>query len=293
MSQEKATNKDSGKIPVEPRTKILLGILGVVLLITVYLQFFSGDDPKPASTVAGNSGVSITPKPSPSSRVLNPNEKPDPIITQPLEFAWFGNRASGDGTGRNIFMYPTPTPPPTPKPLPPPPPQPTPPIMLSSVNPPGVMGRTGAFMMAIMGDKIPADAQAYLDGRPYPTKFVNQNRIEVQVPAEAIRSGGNLGIQVRSKSEVALYSNSLSLNVAEPPPPPYKYVGLLSNKMGATVVLKSQADETEVHSVIKGGKFGTHWRVVSISPQRIEVEDTNFPPPIKIIHVINYTAENN
>ncbi len=293
MSQEKAANKESGKFPIEPRTKILLGVLVVVLLITVYLQFFSGDDPKPASPQAVNTGVAATPRPSPSPRVLNPNEKPLPIITQPLEFAWFGNRASGDGTGRNIFMYPTPTPPPTPRPQPPPPPQPTPPIMLSSVNPPGVIGRTGAFMMTIMGDKIPVDAQAFLDGRPYSTRFVSQNKIEVQVPAEAIRTGGNLGIQVRSKSEVALYSNSLLLNVAEPPPPNYKYVGLLSNRSGATAVLKSQADETEVHSVVKGGKFGTHWRVISISPQRIEVEDTNFPPPIKIIHVINYTAENN
>lgn len=292
MSQEKATNKESGKFPVEPRTKVLLGVLGVVILITVYLQFFSGDDPRPTSTVAGNPGVSITPRPSPSPRVLSPNEKPLPIITQPLEFAWFGNRAYGDGTGRNIFMYPTPTPPPTPKPLPPPPPQPTPPIFLFTVNPSGVIARTGSFMMTITGDKIPDDPQAFLDGRPYPTTL-NKGKLEVQVPAEAIRVGGNPGVQVRSKSNAALYSNSLSFNVAEPQPPLYKYVGLLSNKSGATAVLKSQADETEVHSVVKGGKFGTHWRVISISPQRIEVEDTNFPPPIKMIHVINYTAENN
>lgn len=288
MSQEKATNKDSGKDSGEGRKRLLLGVLGLVLVGTVYMQFFTGDDPAPRQAGAGNASVTRTPAPSPTPRALNPGEKPAPIITQPLEFAWLGNRTS-DGIGRNIFMYPTPTPPPPVKPLPPPSPTPPPPIMLTGLNPSGKIGRTGAFMMTVLGDKMPDDAQAFFDGRPFPTKFVSPNKIEVQISAEAIQRGGNPGVQVRSKSDASLYSNQLSFNVAEPPPPPYKYVGLLTAKSGMTAVLKSQADETEVHTVRKGGKVGTHWRIVSISPQRIEIEDTN----IQIVHVINYTAENN
>ena len=144
-------------------------------------------------------------------------------------------------------------------------------------------------MLTILGDKIPNDAQAFFDGRPFPTKFVSANRIEVQISGDAIQRGGNPGVQVRSKGDASLYSNQLSFNVAEPPPPPYRYVGLITSKSGMTAVLKSQADENEVQAVGKGGKVGTHWRIVSISPQRIEIEDTN----IQIIHTINYTAENN
>lgn len=284
MSQEQAKKQDTS----ETRKKILLGVLLFVMIGVVYLQFFTGDDPAPASPGVTNTAQRF-PSPTPTPRSVRPGEKVAPIITQPLEFAWFEKRISGDGTGRNIFIYP---PPPTPTPMkPPPPPPPTPPapIQLLSVNPSGVIGRTGGFMMSIFGDKIPEDAQAFLDGRPYPTKFVNATKLEVQIPAEAIRNSGAMGVQVRSKSDANLYSNQISLSVAEPPPPPYKYVGLISNKRGMTAILKSQADEAEVHTVVKGGKVGTHWRIVNITPQRIEIEDLN----IKIVHSINFTAEPN
>ena len=287
MSQDKTTTKDPG----ETRKRLLLGTLGLVFVGTIYLQFFTGGDSVPSKPAAGTSSVSSvtkTPTPTSSPRPLNPREKAIPIITQPLEFAWLGNRSS-DGIGRNIFVYPPPPPPPAPKPVPPPSPTPPPPIWLTGLNPSGKIGRTGGFVLTVMGDKIPADAQAFFDGRPYPTKLANQNKLEVQISGEAIRNSGNLGVQVRSKGDASLYSNSLSFNVAEPPPPPYKYVGLITAKSGMTAILKSQADENEVHTVGKDGKVGTHWRIVSISPQRIEIEDTT----IKIVHVINYTAENN
>lgn len=283
MSQEKEKSKDNS----ETRKKILLGILFAVMIVVIYIQFFSGEDSSPAVNVAQNSPVK-KPSPSPTPRNLRPGEKPLPIITQPLQFAWFDRNISGNGTGRNIFVYPTPTPEPPPKPLPPQPTPPPPPIRLVSVNPAGVIGKTGGFTMTIYGDPFPEDAQGFLDGRPYPTKVMSQSEVRVQIPAEAIRGAGNLGVQVRSVSDAQKYSNQLSLNVAEPPAPPYRYVGLITNKNGAMAVLKSQADETEIQSVKKGDKFGTHWRVISISPQKIEVEDTN----IKITHVINYSGEN-
>jgi Tfp pilus assembly protein PilP len=86
-----------------------------------------------------------------------------------------------------------------------------------------------------------------------------------------------------------MYSNQLSLNVAEPPPPTYRFIGLITSKNGMIAVLKSQSDDGDVFNVVKGQKFGTHWRVVNITSQKIEVEDTN----IKILHTINFTGEGN
>ncbi len=288
MSQEKAKTKTKdGKDNSETRKKILLGVLFLALIVVFYIQFFSGEDSAPSATTVAVSNPVRKPSPTAVARALRPGEKPEPIITQPLQFAWFERNISGTGTGRNIFVYPTPTPEPPPPPMPVVPPPPPPPILLSSVNPSGVIGRTGAFVMTIYGDKFPADAQGFLDGRPYPTKVMSQSEVRVQIPAEAIRLAGNLGIQVRSVSDAQMYSNQLSMNVAEPPAPAYHYVGLISNKNGMLAVLKSQADENEVQNVRKGEKFGTHWRVVNIRPDKIEVEDTN----IKIVHVINFSGE--
>lgn len=262
----------------------------LVMVGVFYLQFFTGDDSTPTTPVAGNTPTrKPSPTPTPTPRPLRPGEKAVPIITQPLQFAWFEKRTSGDGTGRNIFVYPPPPPPPTPRPMPPQPPPPPPPIFLSALSPSGVFGRTSGFTMNVMGDKIPEDAQVFLEGRPYPTKFHSANKVDVQVPAEAIRNGGSLGVQVRSKSDANLFSNSIGLIVQEPPLPPYRYVGLVSNKRGMTAVLKSQADESEVLNVVKGTKVGTHWRVVNITTTKIEIEDLN----IRIVHAINLTAELN
>ena len=108
------------------------------------------------------------------------------------------------------------------------------------------------------------------------------------LPGDAIKASGNLGVQVRSKSDATLFSNQLALNVAEPPAPAYRFIGLITNKNGAMAVLKSQADESDVINVRRGEKFGTHWRVVNITSQKIDIEDMN----LKIVHTINFTGEN-
>jgi hypothetical protein len=282
MSQETSTTEKSP----ETRKKILLGVLLAVMAGVVYFQFFTDSDPAPAQggppVAAARPSPTATPRPRTSGT-------PEPIVSQPLDLASMLSKSTqGDGTGRNIFVYP---PPPTPTPIPPaPPPSPTPepPIKLFSVNPSGVMARTGDFTLTVFGDKIPPEAQGYVDGREYPTTFVSATEIKMKVPGGAIGTPGNLGIQIRSKTDARLYSNQASLNVAEPPSPPYRYVGLIVSRNGAAMaVLKSQADD-EVVNVVKGQIFGRHWKVLSISSQKIEVEDTN----IKISHSINFTGEN-
>src|SRR5262245_14071941 len=104
MSQENNTPEKSKK----SRTVILLGVLGLVLIVAVYLQFFTGGNAVEKAT-AGVIKSSTTTKPSPTPQ--RTNRTADEIVSQPLDLASLSNRASAaGGTGRNIFIYPTPTP---------------------------------------------------------------------------------------------------------------------------------------------------------------------------------------
>jgi hypothetical protein len=105
------------------------------------------------------------------------------------------------------------------------------------------------------------------------------------VSADAIRNAGNLGVMVRSVSDAKIFSNQVSLNVAEPPPPQYRYIGMIVRKTGTVAVLKSQTDD-EVINVTKDSRF-KQWRVLSITPQKIVLEDIN----IRVTHTINFTGE--
>ncbi len=280
MSQDEKKDLASQEL----RKKILAGVLFAVMGVVFYYQFFytSGTPARPQGA-QDTARTTATPKPQPTPR---PGQAPDQIVSEPLQIA-FKQEAAGAGTGRNIFVFPTPTPVPPPPPEKPQPTPPPPPVTLFSANPAGVIARTSDFTLTVFGEKIPADGQGYVDGREYPTTIVNTTEFKMKVPADAIRTAGNLGIQVRSKSDAKMYSNQVSLNVAEPPSPQYRFIGLIVSKNGSLAVLKSQSDD-EVVNVVKGQTFGRQWRVISITPQKIEVEDTN----IKIKHTINYTGEN-
>ncbi len=284
MSQENSTSEKTQ----ETRKKLALGGLLVVFVGVMYFQFFSGSSapapaPKPPSARAASS-----PSPTPSRQTPQRSGTPEPIISQPLDLATMQARNNqGSGTGRNIFVYPTPTPVPPPPPVSPTP-TPTPlPIQVFSVNPGGVIARTGDFTLTVFGEKIPQDAQGSIDGRTYPTTFVGSNQIKIKVPAEAIRNPGNLGVMVRSQSNARIYSNQTSLNVAAPPEPPYKYIGQIFKKSEKTAVLKSTNNDEDINVKI-GAPFGGRWKVVNITPQKIDIEDTEY----KILHVINYSGNN-
>lgn len=278
MSQENSTTENSK----EKRKKIALGVLAAVFAGVIYYQFFSGSD-KPAATrpVVARNNTSPVPTPTPRR-----SGKEEPIYSKPLDLASMTNKsAPSDGTGRNIFVYPPPPPPPTPKPAPTPVPTPPPPITLFSMNPSYRLARTGEFSLAVFGEKIPSDGKVYIDGREYPTTVISAKEVRANVSPDAIRAAGNLGVMVRSVSDAKLYSNQMSLNVAEPPPPPYRFIGFIQKRSGAIAVLKSQTDD-EVRNVTKDEQFG-RWKVISISPQRIVLEDTSN----KVTHTLNFTGE--
>jgi hypothetical protein len=284
MSQENRTTEQAQKSK-ENRNKILLGVLLIALAGVIYFQFFSGSDtPNPAPGVA-QGAARTTPSPTPQRQTSG---TPARIISQPLDLASIeqGSRSSG-GTGRNIFVYPTPTPPPPP-PSPTPVPSPTPwPIPVLSVNPGNVIARTADFTLTVFGQNVPQDAQGIINGRAYPTTVVSAAQAKINVPAEAIRMPGMLSVSLRSGGNATIVSNPVSLNVAAPPEPPYKYVGLITVKNTPTATLVSKNNDDDQFNVKKGQVVERRWKIINITPLKVELEDTT----IKVSHILNYTNE--
>lgn len=294
MAAHENPNQMAPEATAEQRKKVMAGVLLALLIFVFWWQdpfgLFASEDAgaKPATTAQARTSPTPKVSPTPSRRSV------DVVVTEALrpELASYKNTPL-DGIGRNIFVYPTPTPLPPPPPVKPQPPPEPPPISLVGVNPAGVIGKTGEFTltvtgMALNGAKMPADARIFLDGRELQTKLIDESHLTGIVTAEMIRNPGNLGVQVRSASDAKMYSNSLGLNVAEPPAPPYRYVGLIVNKNGSTAVLKSQADD-DVFNVKKGDLIGKpkRWEVMNISSTRIELFDTT----IKVPHSIAFTGD--
>jgi hypothetical protein len=282
MSQENPTPEEKQLKSKETRNRLLLGALILLLVGVVYFQFFSGSDaPKPPDSATAKA----TPSPTPQRLTSG---TPAPIISEPLDLALMQPGShSGGGTGRNIFIYPTPTPPPPPTPAPPVP-TPTPwPVPVSSLNPGNVFARTADFTLTVFGQKIPQDSQGFVNGRAYPTTFVSDTQVRINVPAEAIRMPGSLSVAVRSQSDPRLESNPIPLNVAPPPEPPYKYIGLVTLKNVPTAVLASNSSDDDIYNKRKGDVIGGKWKIINITPQKVEIEDTS----IKVSHVINYTVD--
>jgi hypothetical protein len=282
MSQENPTPEQKQLKSKETRNRLLLGALILLLVGVVYFQYFSGSDaPNPAATPTAKA----TPSPTPQRLTSG---TPEPIISEPLDLSLMRPGShSGGGTGRNIFIYPTPTPPPPPTPAPPIP-TPTPwPVPVNSLNPGNVFARTADFTLTVFGQKMPQDAQGFVNGRAFPTTFVSDTQVRINVPAEAIRMPGSLSVAVRSQSDARLESNPIPLNVAPPPEPPYKYIGLITLKNVPKAVLVSQGSDDDVYNVRKGDVIGGKWKIINITTQKVEIEDTS----IKVSHVINYTLD--
>jgi hypothetical protein len=259
-------------------------VLFLGLIVTVYYNFFTDDRPSSAANRPSTTR-SATRRPETQTEAAKTSKgQEEAVITTPLDLASMSHKAMQTApTGRNVFVYP---PPPTPPPPPPTPPPIPPPITLMGLNPGGVIARTGNFTLTVPGAKIPPDAKTFINGREYPTTFVNESQVKVAVPASAIASPGSLRVEVRSASDPKLFSNALNLNVAAPPTPPYRYLGLIIKNGVYTAVLKSDTDE-EPLSVQKGSVVGRHWRINNITEQVIEIIDTN----INVSHQIRFTGE--
>lgn len=272
----------------DKKLKMLAGGLGVLLTLVVYFQFFYGGSSTPTPPPGrGQAATQVTP--TPFVRVIPRDTRIEQVaITEPLPLELLNARHSaGSGTGRNIFIYPTPTPTPSPKPVPTPTPPPPPPITIAGLNPSGVIARTKAFDLVIMGAKIPRDAVAIVNGQNLPTAFISDAQLKVAVPATSIKAPGDLRVEVRSLSNPSLYSNHLNLVVGQPPVPPYLFVALVINSKGVKIaVLKSQA-EGKFINVRQGEALDRKWKVLTIGNQSIEILDVEYNIP----HTVAFTGE--
>lgn len=296
MTQEATTTGQSS----ESRKKILLGVLFLLLSVVLYYQFFSGgggtSSPTSTPVTGGASATRSTANPGgavpTATRQQVRSAAQSPIVSQPLDLLSMVNKVAGDaGSGRNIFVYPTPTPPPpppTPKPVPPPPP---PPVSVLTISPSGVIARTGEFNLTVFGEKIPADGQIHINGRPFKTQFVNTTEARTRVPAEVIQSAGNLGVSIRSQADQTIFSNQISINVAEPPTPLYRYIGLIVTKQRKLAVLKEMDGDENLINMVENQPFGKgnkkKWKILSITPQKLIIEDLE----LKLTHSVGFTGE--
>lgn len=303
MTQESTNTPENA----EKRKRLLLGALFAVLLVVLYWQFFGGDGDRPttpgvatrpngtnATGLTSSASGSATGETGATSRAARATSTPSPIVSMPLDLLAMTSKFAGSGAGRNIFVYPTPTPAPTPKPVPPPPPPPPPPVTLNGISPSGVIARTGDFNLAVFGIKIPSDVQIQIDGRPFETQFVSDSEARANIPGEVIRGGGNLNVTVRSKADPALFSNQVTINVAEPPIPLYRYIGLIVIGQRKIAVLKEMDGEENVVNMLENSNFKCDkrtnrckWKLVNISPQRLTIEDID----LRLTHTISFTGE--
>jgi hypothetical protein len=274
-------------LSTEKKKQIAAGVLGVLALTLITWNLFFADDssgstPTPKTTVA-KPGIN-----APINQAANPNAKPTTdvvLVSQPLELSGLWD-STAPVMGRNIFIYPPPPPPPTPKPSPTLPPPPPPPITLAGLNPSNVTARTADFQMTVFGAKIPADARVLINGAQYPTTFVNESQVKVNVPAATIANPGQLQLEVKSAADPATwYSNRLTLNVSAPPVPGYRYMGLVVKNGISTAIIRDEGD-SELKNVRNGDKFG-RWQVIGITPTNIEFLDTQ----INVKHRIPFEGE--
>ena len=52
-------------------------------------------------------------------------------------------------------------------------------------------------------------------------------------------------------------------------------------------MIVSQSSDDDSYNVKKGHVIGGRWKIINITPQKVEIEDTS----IKVSHVINFTVD--
>ena len=274
------------KNPNEKKKMIAAGALALAAILVLGYVFFGGGSSKPPTT------TNVRSSPSPT-RVAKPNASPeppveDPSIYRPVSFT--GTVASASEADRNIFSYYEP-PPPTPKPVyvPTPTPTPTPPLVVSGVSPSSVYARTPTdFSLQLTGDKFTPAVRIVMDGRELPTRFIGPQQLFTTVPASMVTNPGVRQIMART-TDGHLYSNTVALNVSQPPVPNFTYVGLIGKPRFNDIAVLQDKSSKDLNNVQRGDPVGGRFRVVSISEKEVVLIDTT----LKIRHTLPFTQDPN
>ena len=269
--------------PNEKKKMIAAAVLALVAIIVLGYVFFGGS----SSTPNTNKPIARS-SPTPRSKEPPPDEPPDSSIYKPVEYNPVVP-AVGDAD-RNIFaFYEAPSPTPKPVYVPTPTPTPTPPVMVSSLSPTTVYaGTPGDFSLQVNGDKFTPAVHIYIDGRDLPTRFINSQQLFATVSQTLIRNAGVRQIMARSP-DGKLYSNTVSLNVSQPTPPNFTYVGIIGKKaFNDTAILQDKSNKDFIR-VQRGDSVGGRFRVVSITEKEVILIDAT----LKIRFPLTYTADQN
>ncbi len=270
------------------RNKMIIAIvLGSIALFALFYafsgSFFSSSStrvsvttttPSPTRTPARNVSPDNFQLPTADQQAFN--YESTPISYSPVQF-------SAPDPGRNIFAFYEPPPPCTPGVnCPPPPPvvvrtptpEPPPPVFVAYVTPQSVYEGSRAFKMDVFGDKFEPSTKIYINGVEFPTSYISPQRLTVDVPANMLTGPGSLSIIVKTP-DGRLYSNPVMLSIQAKPLPQFKFIGMIgrqhANNDTAYILEQGKTDPTtwRLNDVV-----GNRFRIVSISPADLVVEDT-------------------
>lgn len=274
--------------PSERNKLILAGALGIVALLFLWWTFFGfGSGSKPGvQGPAGQSPSSVTNRAparlSPPSAV-----EPNGSAQEDLRPVVYPRPISAPEAGRNIFVYYEPPPPPvkvsvTPTPTP----TPEPPVLLANISPANVFAKTADFPLEISGDKITSNLRVVIDNTEVPTRYIGPQQLAATVPAAVIANPGSRQVMLRS-SDGKMYSNTLTLSVAEAPKPNYSYIGIIGTPHHIDTAILQDKNNKETLNVQRGDLLGGRFRVTSISEKEVVVVDSN----LKIKHSLSMTIQ--
>ncbi len=272
MSKSSASADKKKKIAVV----VLFSLMGIVF---IYEMFFT--KPTPRSNKAAQNA-----SPTPQAQPNVPTAK-QPLAsgrapvdeealfqqrladTSPLNLAVLTSSTGSAKVSERGNIFANWVPPPEPAPPPPPPP----PITLQLIQPQSAIASTPRpLTVAVRGVGFPPDAQIIIEGRPRPTKRVNDTMLSTDLAPQDYSSPRNMTVEVKSQSEPAkLYSNTIPFIVQPPPEPGFKYIG----RIGPLGVFEITSSKEVVRAGVGGTVQGV-WRIDAISDTAVELTQTQY-----------------
>jgi hypothetical protein len=272
--------------PGERKKLIWAGVLGLIAIVFLWWTFVGFGS---SSTSTTRPATSQAPLPSrrgtPANSAADQTPELSKLISELREVKVLQVNTNVPEAKRNIFaFYEPPVRPEKVADAPPATPTPTPPLLLASVSPSNVYAKTGEFTLEASGDKFTPEVRIFVDGRELQTKFRGPQQLSATVPAPMISSPGTRSIAIRS-TDGRVYSNALSLNVAQPPTPNYSYIGLISTRTHVDIALVQDLSTKAILNAQRGDVLSGRFRLTSIADKELVLIDTN----LKIKHTIAMT----
>jgi hypothetical protein len=141
-----------------------------------------------------------------------------------------------------------------------------------------VAGTPRAVTVLVSGNKIPADAQLFLNGGARASKRVSETQLSTEITAGDYASTQNINIDVKSQSNPADNSNAIVLVVQPSPEPQFIYKGRLGplNQPQANYAVFELSATKEIKRAKVGDTVTGVWRVDAILADSVDVTHTQY-----------------